>query len=46
MDGLKMDRWVECRKTIQELHDNNQDKPDVEDVTRFLLNLMTVLEEK
>lgn len=41
-----MDKWQELRETIQELYDNNQDKPDVENVTRFLLNLMDVLDGK
>ena len=43
---LTMDKWTELRETIQELHENNQDKPDVENVTRFLLNLMDVLDGK
>ena len=41
-----MDKWEELRETIQELHENNADKPDVENVTRFLLNLMNVLDEQ
>lgn len=41
-----MDKWTQLRETIQELHDNNADKPDVEEITRFLLNLMKVLDEK
>ena len=41
-----MDKWTQLRQTIQELHDNNADKPDVEEITRFLLNLMKVLDEK
>ena len=41
-----MDKWTELRKTLQELHENNTDKPDVENVTRFLLNLMDVLDGK
>ena len=40
------DAWGELKETIQELHGNNADKPDVENVTRFLVNLMNVLEEK
>lgn len=39
-------KWEELRETIQELHENNADKPDVENVTRFLLNLMNVLDGK
>lgn len=39
-----MDKWTELRETIQELHEANRDKPDVENVTRFLLNLMDVLD--
>ena len=38
-----MDKWETLRDTIQELHDNNKDKQDIEAVTRFLLNLMGVL---
>ena len=41
-----MDKWMELRETIQELHEANADKPDVENVTRFLLNLMDVLDGK
>lgn len=43
---INIDKWIELKETIQELHDNNYEKPDVENVTRFLLNLMTILEEK
>lgn len=38
-----MDKWETLRDTIQELHDNNKDKHDIEAITRFLLNLMGVL---
>jgi len=38
-------KWTELRKEIQELHENNADKPDVENVTKYLLNLMSVLDE-
>lgn len=41
-----MNKWDELKETIKELHDNNNDKPDVENVTRFLLNLMRVLEKE
>lgn len=41
-----MDKWTELRETIRELHEANNDKPDVENVTRFLLNLMDVLDGK
>lgn len=41
-----MNKWLELRKTLQELHEENKDKPDVENVTRFLLNLMEVLDGK
>ena len=36
------DKWAELRETINELHEENADNPDVENVTRFLLNLMDV----
>ena len=39
-----MDKWDKLRISIQEMHDNNQDKPDVVTAMRFLLNLMDVLE--
>lgn len=39
-----MDKWDKLRSTIQEMHDNNQDKPDVVTAMRFLLNLMNVLD--
>lgn len=41
-----MDKWTQLRETIQELHESNLDKTDVENVTRFLLNLMDVLDGK
>lgn len=41
-----MGKFEELRKTIQELHDNNQDKPDVVTAMHFLLNLMDVLDSK
>ena len=41
-----MDKWEELRETIQELHENNKDKQDVELITRFLLNLMDVLDKE
>ena len=41
-----MDKREELREPIQELHENNADKPDVENVARFLLNLMNVLDGK
>ena len=37
-----MNKWEELRNTIQEIHDNNSDKPDVVTVMQFLLNLMEV----
>ena len=39
-------KWTELRETIQELHDVHKDNPDVELMTRFLLNLMDVLDGK
>lgn len=41
-----MDKWTELRKTIQELHDNNQDNGEVLAILHYLLNLMKVLEEE
>ena len=41
-----MDKWEELRETIHELHENNKDKQDVELITRFLLNLMHVLDKE
>ena len=40
-----MDKWTEMRETIKELHESNAENKDVECVTRFLLNLMDVLDE-
>lgn len=37
-----MNKWEELRNTIQEMHDNNSDKPDVVIAMQFLLNLMEV----
>lgn len=45
-EAIDMDKWTELRETIRELHEANDDKPDVENVTRFLLNLMDVLDGK
>jgi hypothetical protein len=42
----KLDKWEALRFTIKELYDNNKDKPDVENVTMFLLNFMRALDEK
>lgn len=41
-----IDKWTELRETIEELHENNLDKADVENVTRFLLKLMDVLDKE
>ena len=40
-----MDKWEALRFTIKELYDNNKDKPDVENLTMYLLNLMRALDE-
>lgn len=40
-----MDKWTELRETIKELHESNAENKDVECLTRFLLNLMDVLDE-
>lgn len=39
-----MDKWTELRNVIKELHDNNLDRHDVAEVTRFLLKIMDVLD--
>ena len=41
-----MDKWENLRETIKELHENNEEKIDVEIITRFLLNLMDVLDSQ
>ena len=41
-----MDKWDELKNTIRELNEGNRNNPDVEMVTRFLLNLMFLLERK
>ena len=38
-------KWNELYNTIKELHENNLDNSDIEEVTRFLLNLMIVLDK-
>lgn len=45
MEG-NMDKWTELHDEIKELHENNADKPDVKNVTKFLLNFMSVLDER
>ena len=39
-------RWERMREELTELHENNIDNPDVEGVTRFLLNWMKVVEKE
>ena len=39
-------KWTEIRNTIRELRDNNPDKPDVQNVMHYLLELMKVIWEK
>lgn len=41
-----MKKWDELRNEIQELHDNNQDKPDIVAIMHYLLNFMNVLDNK
>ena len=38
-------KWNELYNTIKELHENNLNNSDIEEVTRFLLNLMIVLDK-
>ena len=45
MMEVNIDKWTELRNEIQELHENNADKPDVENVTKYLLNFISVLDE-
>ena len=40
------EKLEELRETIQELHDNNLEKPDFVLVTKFLLNLMVVMDNQ
>ena len=42
---MTFNKWNQLYDTIKELHENNLDNLDIEEVTRFLLNLMNVLEE-
>ena len=44
-EATLIDKWTELREEIQELHENNADKPDVENVTKYLLNFISVLDE-
>lgn len=39
-----MDKWEKLRLSVLELHENNSEKEDVEAVTKYILNLMDVLE--
>lgn len=41
-----MDKWEELKETLQEIHDGNLANTDIERITRFLLNLMNVLEKR
>ena len=41
-----MNKWEALRYVIKELYINNKDKPDVENVTTYLLKLMLALEER
>ena len=38
--------WERMREELTEIHENNMDKPDVEGITRFLLNWMKVVEKE
>ena len=44
-EAALMNKWTELRETITELHESNAENKDVECLTRFLLNLMDVLDE-
>ena len=44
-EAVLIDKWTELREEIQELHENNADKPNVENVTKYLLNFISVLDE-
>lgn len=41
-----MDKWEKLRMSVLELHENNSEKEDVEAVTKYILNLMDVLDGK
>ena len=42
---MTFNKWNELYDTIKELHENNLNNSDIEEVTRFLLNLMIVLDK-
>lgn len=42
---MTFNKWNELYETIKELHENNLNNSDIEEVTRFLLNLMIVLDK-
>lgn len=46
VEAISFRAWKQLRDSIKELHDNNGDKQDVVDVTRFILNLMDTIERK
>lgn len=45
-DAVQHKWWERMREELTELHENNMDKPDVECITRFLLNWMKVVEKE
>ena len=42
---MTFNKWNELYDTIKELHENNLNNSDIEEVTRFLLNFMIVLDK-
>lgn len=41
-----MDKWERLKQSIQEMHDNNQDKSEIKQILHFLLNLMSAMETR
>ena len=46
VDAVPYEWWERMREELTELHENNTANPDVEGVTRFLLNWMKVVEKE
>ncbi len=42
---MTFNKWNELYNTIKKLHENNLENSDIERVTRFVLNYMTVLDK-
>ena len=46
IDAISIREWNLLRNSIQELQENNQEKKDIQFVTKFLLRLMDISERR